>query len=58
MSDVLIYNILGQIVFSEKVNVLKGKNTFNLNGNLPNGVLIFQVKSRESGAVWSLKGMR
>lgn len=58
MSDLLIYNVLGQLVFSEKMDVLKGKNQVALNENLPNGVLIFQVKNRESGEVWNLKGMR
>lgn len=57
-AEIIVYNVLGQVVFYQKAAILKSRNEINLKNNLPNGILIFQVKNTKNGQVWNQKGLQ
>lgn len=56
-AEIVLYNLLGQVVFFKTMPILKGETQIDLSNIPSKGVLIFQIKDLDSGQQWNLKGM-
>jgi len=51
--NLLVSNVLGQVISSQRLDIQQGKNQFPLFDNWQNQILIFQLKEMDNGRVWS-----